>query len=152
MQSTWSKAELTTEAQTARWRSHQQSVARVNSRPVEVGDYLVPSLPPADARRTQIDVEYDEDNRHWSAGSQAYAPADVLFQYLRDGWLLGDKVMVQVVRCFSRRCVEVYYFRLRSGHERVLMPVLANPVVLRLVMERKLVTIRLYTDREISDL
>ncbi len=145
---TRSETELATEAQAARRQLHEQSVARVNGRQVEVDDSLVPSLPLTDAKRTQIDVEYDDDNRHWSATSQAYAPADVLFQYLRDGWLLGDQVMVQVVRCFSRRCVEVYYFRLTSSRERVLMPVIANPVTSRLIMERGLRAIRVFTDCE----
>lgn len=147
---TRSETELATDAQAARWQLHQQSVARVNGRRTEVGNYLVPSVPPTNAKRTQIDVEYDDDNRHWSATSEPYAPADVLLQYLRDGWLLGDKVMVRVVRCFSLRCVEVYYFRLTSDNEYVLMPVIANPVISRLVIERGLRAIRIDTDHEIE--
>ena len=150
---TRSETELGTEEQAARWQLHQQPVSRVNSQRLEASDYPVTSrCAPEDAKHANRDVEYDDDHRHWSPTSQPYAPADILFQYLRDGWLLGDKVLVQVVQCFSQRCVEVYYFRLTHDGEPVLMPIIANPVILRLVVERGLAAIRVHPDGEIADL
>ncbi len=148
-----SEIELRTAELTSRWQRYRQPVSRDNSLQIEDGDDPVPSwCAPQDEKQANRGVEYEDDHRHWSPHSQPYASADMVIQYLRDGWLLGDKVMVQAVRCFSRRSVELYYFRLTSGREQILMPVIANPVVLRLIMERKLVTIRLYTDCETSDL
>lgn len=147
-----SETELGTEAQAAIWQLYPQPMSRVNSQRIETSDYPVTSrCAQEDEKHANRDVEYDDDHRHWSPNSQPYAPADILFQYLRDGWLLEDKVLVQVIQCFSRRCVEVYYFRLAHDGEPVWMPIIANPVVLRLVMERGLVMIRLNTDCEISD-
>ena len=104
-----SETELGTEAQAAGRAAIWQPVSRVNSQRIETSDDRVtPRCAPEDAKHANRDVEVDDDHRHWSPNSQPYAPADILFQYLRDGWLLGDKVMVQVVQCFSRRCVEVY--------------------------------------------
>lgn len=148
-----SETELLTEAQAARWQLYPRSVSRVNGKRIETSDYpLTSRCAPEDEKHANRDVEYDDDHRHWSPTSQSYAPADILFQYLRDGWLLEDKVLVQVIQCFSRRCVEVYYFRLTHDGEPVLMPIIANPVILRFIMERGLVTIRVSTDHEISDL
>lgn len=148
-----SDTELLTEAQAARWQLYPQPVSRVNSQRIETSDDpLTSRCAPEDAKHANRDVEYDDDHRHWSPNSQPYAPADILFQYLRDGWLLGDRIIIQVAQCFSRRCVEVYYFRLTSGSERILMPIIANPVILRLVMERGLAAIRVYPNCEISDL
>ena len=149
-----SETELETEIQAVRRRRYRQLVSRSNGRRVEARDEvtLTSRHNAQDEKHAKRDVEYDDDHRHWSASSQPYAPADILFRYLRDGWFLGDKAIVQAVRCFSHRCVEVYYFRLTFGREYVMMPVIANPAVLRLVRERELVTIRLYADREISDL
>ena len=148
-----SETELGTETEAAIWQLYQQPVPRVNGRQVEASDYPVtPRRAPEDEKHANRDVEYDEDHRHWSPHSQSYAPADILFQHLRDGWLLGDKVLVQVIQCFSRRCIEVYYFRLTSGSEPLWMPIIANPVILRLVKERGLAAIRVYPDCEISGL
>ena len=148
-----SETELRTEAQVARWHLYQQPVSRVNGRRVEASDYSVTSRSaPEDEKQPKSEVEHDEDHRHWSPNSQSYAPADILFQYLRDGWLLGDKVLVQVFQCFSWRCVEVYYFRLTHDSAPVLMPIIANPVILRFVMERGLTVVRVIPDCEISDL
>lgn len=148
-----SETELGTEAQTARRQLYQQPVSRANGRRVEVSDCPLASWSaPLDKNRAKSEVECDNDHRHWSPNSQSYAPADVLFQYLRDGWLLGDRVLIQVFTCFSRRRVEVYSFKLILDSEPVLMPIIANPVILRFVMERGLTVIRVIPDREISDL
>jgi len=156
MQSTIVKraeTELRTAVQATGWQLFQQPVSRVNSQRIETSDYPATSrCAPEDEKHVNRDVECDDDHRHWSPTSQSYAPADILFQHLRAGWLLGDKALVQVGQCFSRRCVEVYYFRLTSGSERIVMPIIANPVILRLTLERELAVIRVYPDYEFSDL
>ena len=41
--------------------------------------------------------EYDDDYRHWSPTSQPFTSAEVLFQHLRDGWQLQDRVIVRAL-------------------------------------------------------
>lgn len=77
--------------------------------------------------------------RHWSSGSQRYAPADILLQYLRGGWMVDDAVPVETFYCGGARYVKVYYFRLVYEDEDLWMPVIENPVVLRLIRERNLI-------------
>lgn len=151
---TTSEAELEKEIFVARRQRYQQVVPHLNSRNVEVSStgplashYLLEAEKP-----TNQAFDQHEDYRHWSPISQPYAPADILIQYIRDGWLLADKVIIQVTRCYSGRCVEVYHFRLTSDHEQVVVAVIANPVVLRLVMEHRLLTFRIYVDDVCSEL
>jgi hypothetical protein len=92
--------------------------------------------------------ERGEDYRHWSPLSQPYAPADVLLQYLRERWQIQESVLVEVSRCISYQCTEMYNFILIRGGERITMPVLANPVVLRLTRELGLILIRVHTASE----
>ena len=84
------------------------------------------------------ELEIDNDDRHWSPASQPYATADVLLQYLRCEWECANEVTVKTSRCVSSRCVEVYIFTISRGHERLCVPVVSNPVILRLVRERGL--------------
>ncbi|QPC83144.1 hypothetical protein G4Y79_01860 [Phototrophicus methaneseepsis] len=85
------------------------------------------------------ELELDNDDRHWSPASQWYAPADVLLQYLRDGWRLDDDVEICVHRCRSYRHVEMYHFILYHAEKKSLrMPVVANPVVRRIVQQYSL--------------
>ncbi len=87
-------------------------------------------------------IESDDDYRHWSAKSQPFAPADVLLQYLQDGWKINNRVVVEVFPCLSRQCVELYCFMLLRDKEYVTIPVVANPVILRLTREFSLTLIR----------
>lgn len=50
--------------------------------------------------------ERDEDYHHWSPISQPYAPAHVLLQYLREGWQIHERVLVEVSPCISQQCTE----------------------------------------------
>lgn len=117
------------------------------------GDRSTPSIkqpstllhPLGDEIPVALDPDHDEDYRHWSPLSQPYAPADVLLQYLRGGWQIQGRVLVEVSRCTSRRCTELYYFILTRDDERLTMPVLANPVVLRLAQELGLILVRVHT-------
>ncbi len=84
-----------------------------------------------------------EDRRHWCPVSEKYAPADVLLQYLRDGWELDNLVAVETFYFAGYRCSDIYYFTLCQQDAFCEMPVLANPVVLRLVDERQLSILRI---------
>ena len=91
------------------------------------------------------EVDADYDDRHWALTSETYAPAHILLQYIRDGWVLQDNVYVQLSHCFSGRCVEIFSFRLDHGCESILMPIIANPAVLRTIIERGLIVVRMAT-------
>ena len=86
------------------------------------------------------------DYRHWSPTSQPYAPAHVLLQYLRYGWKADNTVFIKSFCCLGSRSVAVYYFLLTWDAEQVWMPVLANPVVRRLIQESGLTLVRLSAD------
>jgi hypothetical protein len=88
-----------------------------------------------------------ERHLHWSQQSQVYASAEVLTQRMRDGWRLGDVAAVETFYYGGYRWVEVYYFTLLRGESRMELPVLANPVVLRLIHERGLSVVRVNTYR-----
>jgi len=94
---------------------------------------------------THVSREYfvDEDRRHWCPVSEKYAPADVLLQYLREGWELDMLVAVETFYFAGYRCSDIYYFTLHQEDMTLEMPVLANPIVLRLVEERQLSTLRI---------
>lgn len=133
------ETQLATQAQAAEWQINKQPLPRVQDRH---GKHLILSQRVLEHEiYASNEVEYDDDNRHWSPSSQPYAPADILFQYLREGWLLGDTVVIQVIQCFSGRCVEIYHFQLSSSSGHVSMPIIANPVILRLIVERGLTTL-----------
>jgi hypothetical protein len=85
----------------------------------------------------------DEVHRHWCPVAEKYAPADVLLQHLREGWELDPLVAVETFYFAGYRCSDIYYFTLRQANTTVEMPVLANPIVLRLVDERQLSTLRI---------
>lgn len=94
---------------------------------------------------TSVSQEFfvDEDRRHWCPVSEPYAPADILLQYLREGWELDSLVAVETFYFAGYRCSDIYYFTLHQQDSSCEMPVLANPVVLRLVDERHLSILRI---------
>jgi len=91
-------------------------------------------------------IETDDNYRHWSPQSQRFAPADILLQYLQDGWNINNRIVAEVFHCPSRQCAELYYFMLLHNSEYITIPVIANPLVLRLVREFGLTVIRVYED------
>ncbi|MEZ4666521.1 MAG: hypothetical protein R3E39_01155 [Anaerolineae bacterium] len=95
-------------------------------------------------------IESDDSYRHWSPQSQRFAPADILLQYLQDGWNINNRIVAEVFHCPSRQCAELYYFMLLHNSEYITIPVIANPLVLRLVREFGLTVIRVYDDCEDS--
>ncbi len=86
-------------------------------------------------------------HRHWSPTSQTYAPADVLMSHLQTGWRLDGLAGVESFWHAGVRRVDVYYFTLVRGDERLEMPVLANPTVFRLIEENQLNVIRVNASR-----
>jgi hypothetical protein len=95
-----------------------------------------------------LDRKHDEDYRHWSPTSQPYASADVLLQYLRERWQIYERVEVVLNHCVSRQCIETYNFVLIRDAVYFTMPVLANPVVLRLTRELGLILVRVDASSE----
>ncbi len=71
--------------------------------------------------------------RHWSSSSQTYVPADVLLEYLADGWAISSVVGREECWHGGGRHITVYYFELTRHHQAVVMPVLGNPIVRRLM-------------------
>ena len=102
--------------------------------------------------RTHIPTNTEEEvSRHWSPTSQAYAPADVLQRYLRTGWKLENLAAVESFYYAGYRRVDVYYFTLTRGEEKIDMPVLRNPVVMRLIEEQKLTVMRINSTEDEID-
>jgi hypothetical protein len=84
--------------------------------------------------------------RHWSASSQAYAPADVLMRYLADNWTISPVVGLEEHWHAGSRRVDVYHFELVKAEESLVLPVQSNPVVRRLLQERQLRVVLLKRD------
>jgi hypothetical protein len=105
-------------------------------------------------RSTQSSTSAHTDtdrSRHWSPESQTYAPADVLLNFIHDGWTLETPAAVESFYYAGYRRVDVFYFTLKRGEEVLEMPVLANPVTHRLVEERKLTVLRVNATRGEAD-
>jgi len=108
----------------------------------ELEPIMPPTIEPSTVLEREVaarELEIDEDYRHWSPASQPYTTAEVLLQYLRSGWECMNQVTVKTSRCVSSRCVELYSFEISKGHERLCVPVVSNPVILRLIRERGLI-------------
>jgi hypothetical protein len=102
----------------------------------------------AGAEPTFIEVELrsNDNRRHWSPSSQAYAPADVLMAYLADGWSLSPVVGLEEHWHAGVRRVDVYHFELHKEGQSQVLPVQSNPVVRRLMRLRQLRVVLLKSD------
>jgi hypothetical protein len=102
-----------------------------------------------DAVTTHVDISQCENGnyRHWSPESELFAPADVLLQYLRQGWKLDKLVAVETVYYSGYRRSDIFYFTLHRDDQIVEMPVLANPVVFYLIEAHQLELLRINVDR-----
>ncbi len=98
--------------------------------------------------QTRADYLDDDVHRHWSADSEPYAPADILLQYLKNGWNLEKLVAVETVYYAGYRRSDIYYFTLERDGQSVEMPVLANPAVFKVLEQNRLTTLRINVDRE----
>lgn len=79
-----------------------------------------------------------EDYRHFCPSSQAYTTADVLRQYLENGWAPQNRVTVEVHILGAGRTVNVYRFWLRKDGADTILPIVASPIVWRVIAEYKL--------------
>ncbi|MEZ4669328.1 MAG: hypothetical protein R3E39_15595 [Anaerolineae bacterium] len=72
---------------------------------------------------------------------KSFAGGDSLATALITGWKISDTVAMDIFWCAGSRQVLVYYFRLSRDDETMLMPVLGNPYVDRLLVERRIAVV-----------
>jgi hypothetical protein len=94
----------------------------------------------------EMELRSSDTRRHWSPSSQAYAPADVLLQYLANGWVISPVVGLEEHWHAGVRRVDVYHFELTNEDDTVVLPVQSNPVVRRLMRQRQLKVVLLKRD------
>jgi hypothetical protein len=94
----------------------------------------------------EMELRSNDTRRHWSPSSQAYAPADVLLQYLAEGWTLSPVVGLEEHYHAGVRRVDVYHFELNRDGQNMVLPVQSNPVVRRLIAQRQLKIVLLMRD------
>lgn len=76
---------------------------------------------------------YMDLDRYWHGGSQEYAGGDQLLTVLRQGWQM-DRVVYRIDYPLSDgRQISVYHCILRREDQKLTMPVIANPIVLRVL-------------------
>lgn len=81
---------------------------------------------------------YTHKDRHWHAGSEPYTGGDSLLTAIRNGWQLLNLAYEQTIQLRGGRTVAVIYFQFIQDSERIVMPVVVNPFVERLLVERKM--------------
>jgi len=86
----------------------------------------------------EMELRTTDTRRHWSPTSQAYAPADVLLQFLNEGWELSPVIGLEEHWHAGVRRVDIYHFELTKGDRTLPVPVHINPIVRRLIEERGL--------------
>jgi len=96
---------------------------------------------------SEADLRLDDKYRNWSPQSQTYASADILLQYVATGWEIENPAACETFFVAGARRAEVYRFNLRRAGERLELPVLANPMVFRLIEKYRLNVIRIHSDR-----
>ena len=104
-------------------------------------------MPGAASSFVEMELRSFDTRRHWSASSQAYAPADVLLGYLADGWQLSPVVGLEEHWHAGARRVDVFHFELTKDDQVQILPVQSNPIVRRLLHDRKLRVVLLKRER-----
>lgn len=94
----------------------------------------------------EMELRSTDTRRHWSPTSQAYAPADVLIQYLNEDWQVSPVVGLEEHWHAGIRRVDVYHFELAKEEQTLVLPVQSNPVVRRLITQRSLKVVLLKRD------
>ena len=94
----------------------------------------------------EMELRSNDTRRHWSPSSQAYAPADVLLQYLIDDWTISPVVGLEEHYHAGVRRVDVYHFELMKDDQAQVLPVQSNPVVRRLIHQHELKIVLLKRD------
>jgi hypothetical protein len=94
----------------------------------------------------EMELRSNDTRRHWSPSSQTYAPADVLMQYIADGWTLSPVVGLEQHLHAGVRRVDVYHIELVRDDQELVLPVQSNPVVRRLISQQGLKIVVLKRD------
>lgn len=94
----------------------------------------------------EMELRSSDTRRHWSPMSQLYAPADVLIQYLAEGWTISPVIGLEEHWHAGVRRVDVYHFELTKEGQAQVLPVQSNPIVRRLIQQRQLKIVLLKRD------
>lgn len=94
----------------------------------------------------EMELRTNDTRRHWSPSSQTYAPADVLLQYLVEGWLISPVVGLEEHWHAGVRRVDIYHFELVRDQQSQVLPVQSNPIVRRLIQQSQLKIVLLRRD------
>jgi hypothetical protein len=94
----------------------------------------------------EMELRTNDTRRHWSPSSQQYAPADVLMQYLAEGWQISPVVGLEEHWHAGVRRVDVYNFELTKDDQVQVLPVQSNPIIRRLIQRRQLKIVLLKRD------
>lgn len=98
----------------------------------------------------EMELRSTDTRRHWSPTSQAYAPADVLLQYLTEDWQISPVVGLEEHWHAGIRRVDVYHFELTKEGQALIIPVQSNPVVRRLIAHQGLKVVMLKRDTNVE--
>jgi hypothetical protein len=91
------------------------------------------------ATRSFLEDELRPKRRHWSPTSQVYVSADILLQYLHEGWKISPLVSIEQYGRPGKWRAQVYYFELIRGSQSMILPVYSNPVVRRLLAQESMI-------------
>lgn len=86
-----------------------------------------------------VHEKFTETKRHFSPGSEHYTGADSLLTAQRYGWRLVNIAYEEQILMRGGRYTSLYYFKLMRGHEKMIMPILSNPFVLRMLEKRRMI-------------
>lgn len=96
--------------------------------------------------------KYTQTTRHWSPRSEKYTGADSLLTAQREGWRIVGLAYRQAISLSGGRQTTIYHFKLIRDEETRLMPVTANPFVMRLIKLHRIAVIRYrYQDEKYSE-
>jgi hypothetical protein len=83
--------------------------------------------------------KYTNTNRHFSPASERYTGADSLLTAQRYGWRLVNIAYEEYVLMRGGRYTSLYYFKLIRDTEKMIMPILSNPFILRMLEQRQMI-------------
>lgn len=82
---------------------------------------------------------FTDTNRHFSPDSERYTGADSLLTAQRYDWRLVNIVYEEYVLMRGGRFTSLYYFKLVRDTEKMIMPILSNPFILRMLERRRMI-------------
>jgi hypothetical protein len=83
-------------------------------------------------------THFNNMRHHWCPRSEAYTGGDSLLSALDAGWVMNTLVFAQTVWHGGSRPTTIYYFELKHGSRMMTMPVIGNPFVDRLIIQKSL--------------